>query len=212
MIFGRAFFPLFGLHPLRQGKDGTMQQPPYRRKQYLINKPFQFKIMLYLSVLVVIAIGLAHLMAWSYAKLVASASSAAISAQPAAASAPGFTEGLWLPVMVAVLLGIVAVLIFGLFYSHRIAGPMFALKRVLQRVQNGDLGTEMHIRVKDEFHDVEAAFNQMVSGLNQKMNSLRQAILALPGQDPRRLNSVFQDHFTLGEHTTPAVAEKTQTK
>lgn len=188
-----------------------MTQPPYRRKQYLINKPFQFKVMLFLSLMVAAAIGLTHLLAASYARLVASAAVTAEAARPAAAAAPGFMEGLWLPLMAALLLGIVGVLILGLFYSHRIAGPMFALKRVLQRVQNGDLGTAMHIRATDEFHDVEASFNQMVEGLNQKMNSLRKALLALPGQEPRRVDSVLREHFTLGETASPAPSEKIQT-
>lgn len=189
-----------------------MAQPPYRRKQYLINKPFQFKIMFYLSVLVVVAIGVAHLLAVSYSKLVAGATAAAQAAAPTAPSAPGFASGLWLPLMVALLLGIIGVLIFGLFYSHRIAGPMFNLKRVMQRVQNGDLGTVMHSRATDEFHDVEASFNQMVDGLNVKMANVRKALLSLPGQDQRKLNSVLQDHFILNEPAGAPEAGSTQTK
>ncbi|MEW6516088.1 MAG: HAMP domain-containing protein [candidate division FCPU426 bacterium] len=184
---------------------------PQRRRQYLINKPFQLKIMLYLSLLVAGVVGFAHILATTYAKLVTKAVSAASVSKPVAASLPtGFMEGLWLPVLAAILVGIVFVMIAGLLYSHKIAGPLFNLKRVMQRVQNGDLSTLMRIRSGDELHDVEAAFNFMVVGLNQRLINLRQAILDLPEKDSRHLLRLFHEHFHTGEEIDTFLSQKIQ--
>ena len=173
--------------------------PPHRRRQYLINKHFQYKVIFLLSLMVATIAVAGHFMAYSYAKLVQSTQAA-----PAVAAGPvtgGSADIFWLPILIAVLLGIIFVLVFGLLYSHRIAGPLFNLKRVMERVGQGDLTTVMHIRATDEFHDVEAAFNTMVSGLNQKIEKIRGGFVDLPSQEKRRMERLLADHLSARAHT-----------
>jgi len=66
----------------------------------------------------------------------------------------------------------------------------------MERVGQGDLTTMMHIRATDEFHDVEAAFNTMVSGLNQKIEKIREGFVDLPSQDKRRMERLLSDQLS----------------
>lgn len=50
----------------------------------------------------------------------------------------------------------------GIVASHRIAGPIFAIKRHMNRVRMGELRTQLNLRRNDELQDVAAALNRML--------------------------------------------------
>ena len=167
-----------------------------RRRQYIINETFQYKIIFILAaVVVIVALG-TYGMAIGYAKLMEAANTSAQTAQ-AVQSNVSTSGTLWLPILGTIFLGILFVVFFGRFYSNRIAGPLFNLKRVMQRVGDGDLSTIMRIRAKDEFHDMEASFNQMVDDLNQRMANVKKAIADLPHAEKRKVHSALSDQFII---------------
>jgi methyl-accepting chemotaxis protein len=175
---------------------------PNRRHQFLIDKGFQNRFIIQLTLLIVGSIVVAFGAVWAYTHLfdvkklsfpVAETVQAAQQNLPS----PLFLDILWLPTLVILLLVIVCIPIVGLFYSHRIAGPMFNLKRMLARVENGNLEQAMHIRTNDEFHDVENAFNQMLKGLNRRIMNLKTAAVQLPEPDRKKMEQAIQDNFNM---------------
>lgn len=66
-------------------------------------------------------------------------------------------------------LAIMVVLIglFGIYFTHKVAGPIFKMKRLLREVGAGHLHVDAHLRKGDELTDFFEAFTQMVSGLRQ---------------------------------------------
>ncbi len=102
-------------------------------------------------------------------------------------------EILWLPMLLSTLLGILLVLIFGLLYSHRIAGPLFNLKRMMRRVGEGDLKASMKIRKNDEFHDVEEVFNQMVEALHHRVRDIKTALRESSGPGKKKIEQVLKE-------------------
>lgn len=61
------------------------------------------------------------------------------------------------------------VLLIARFLSHRIVGPIFAIKRSLECISRGDMeGARLKLRTDDEFRDVEALMNQVVDRLSNK--------------------------------------------
>ncbi|MCK5219466.1 HAMP domain-containing protein, partial [bacterium] len=91
---------------------------------------------------------------------------------------------LWLPMLFSTLLGSILIVIISLFYSHRIAGPLYNLKRMMRQIEKGNLNGIMKIRKNDEFHDVEEAFNRMLTGLKNRQEVLEKAVanLSEPGK------------------------------
>ncbi len=70
------------------------------------------------------------------------------------------------------LLGIpvisLVILIWGVFISHRIAGPIYRLEKDLEKVANGDFSWRIKIRKKDELHSVAEGINKILKKMEEK--------------------------------------------
>lgn len=64
--------------------------------------------------------------------------------------------------MMVVLIGLL-----GIDFTHKVAGPVFKMKRLLKEVGAGHLHVDARLRKGDELTDFFEAFTQMVSGLRQ---------------------------------------------
>lgn len=169
-----------------------------RRKEYLINKPLQFKMILFLSLMVLGVILVAHGLSLGFSEMFISRSSAAAGHSiNLGFNLDNFFEILWMPLLISMILGLIFVLIFGLLYSHRIAGPLYNLKGSLMSVQYGDLSVTMRIRRHDELHDMETAFNQMTDSLHEKVSKIKSACARLPVKDKRVLEQIINEEFKL---------------
>jgi methyl-accepting chemotaxis protein len=82
-------------------------------------------------------------------------------------------------------LGLVLLLfmVHSVLFSHRIAGPLFRIRRLLKEIGTGDLGMTVAIRRKDYLHLEVEALNGMLRNLEDRIgdlsNSQRQASAAL---------------------------------
>ncbi len=169
-----------------------------RRRQYLINKPLQTKMIVYICLLVLGVLLIAHGLAMGFAELMSSHhAKTMLQGTSWHLQLKSVLEGLWLPILIALILGVIFVLVFGLLYSHRIAGPLFNLKRMLKTVENGELNISMHIRQHDELHDMERAFNQMVEGLNTRLKLIKNAGAQMSAEDKKLLERVLKENFSL---------------
>ena len=102
-------------------------------------------------------------------------------------------EILWLPLLISLVLGTVLVLVFGVFFSHRIAGPIFNLKRMMGQVEKGQLNILMKTRKKDEFKDVEEGFNRMVKSLHDRVAEIKKASEKVSGPGKKAIDKVLAD-------------------
>jgi hypothetical protein len=60
---------------------------------------------------------------------------------------------------------VVAIGLLGIYFTHKVAGPVFKMKKLLKRVGEGHLLFDAKLRKGDELVDFFDAFTQMVSGL-----------------------------------------------
>jgi HAMP domain-containing protein len=64
---------------------------------------------------------------------------------------------------------VLAVIALAIFTTHRLAGPLIAIRRACDDVRNGKLDRTLRFRRSDpQFHEVETAFNDMVLALRQQ--------------------------------------------
>lgn len=76
---------------------------------------------------------------------------------------------LLISVMAVVIFFSLILIFFSVTISHRIAGPMFALKRSLDRIAEGNLkDARVKFRARDEFHEIADALNRVVDELEKK--------------------------------------------
>ena len=68
---------------------------------------------------------------------------------------------------------IIFVGILTLFVTHRIAGPIFRLKRGIRDIADGRLNETIHLRKKDEFHDVAEELNALATRFRDSFSLLK---------------------------------------
>jgi nitrogen fixation/metabolism regulation signal transduction histidine kinase len=73
--------------------------------------------------------------------------------------------------------------LLGIYFTHKVAGPIFKMKRLLKQVGEGHLHVDARLRRGDELTDFFDAFTQMVEGLrgmeSRQLEDVEAAIKAL---------------------------------
>lgn len=71
-------------------------------------------------------------------------------------------------------LSVVAVVFYlSLFASNKIAGPMYAIKKCLAQIREGDLTARLHLRRGDLFMDVAGDVNETFDEIAKTINRLK---------------------------------------
>ena len=144
----------------------------FRRKQYLILPNFQFRyigLLIGITSFVCLAFVLAakHYINLNLDPLIESG----------LISSPALTElikleknFLWENLLSVFLVLISIVTLAGIFITHRIAGPIFALQRRMKEILNGEMKDKsLRIREGDEFQYLIDTFNEMTSSLRRQI-------------------------------------------
>jgi methyl-accepting chemotaxis protein len=80
---------------------------------------------------------------------------------------------------------VVLIGLLGIYFTHKVAGPIFKMKRLLKQVGDGHLHVDARLRRGDELTDFFDTFTQMVQGLRQmesrQLEDVEAAIKALAG-------------------------------
>ncbi|RCX23903.1 methyl-accepting chemotaxis protein [Thioalbus denitrificans] len=84
----------------------------------------------------------------------------------------------------AILAAIEVILLLTVFYfsareSHRLAGPMFAISRRLERLGSGDLYSRLKLRQGDHFHEIAETLNDNVGMLRQRVETIEALVATL---------------------------------
>ncbi len=68
-----------------------------------------------------------------------------------------------------------------IFYSHKIAGPLYRLKNLSTKLAEGDLSTRLKFRKGDDqiFHEVANHFNQMLDDIQKREDKLADSFMEL---------------------------------
>jgi len=78
---------------------------------------------------------------------------------------------------------VVLIGLLGIYFTHKVAGPVFKMKRLLREVGHGNLHVEARLRKGDELQDFFDTFTEMVKGLRdfetKQLGDLEVAIAAL---------------------------------
>jgi methyl-accepting chemotaxis protein len=78
----------------------------------------------------------------------------------------------WL--IMANIIGILITAIYSIFYTHKIAGASFRIKRDLEMIRKGDLSKKIKLRNRDHLHDVAEMLNLTLEEMREKMGKIAQ--------------------------------------
>ena len=144
----------------------------YRRRNYFIDKQFQSKFILKFCGVVVVSsviIGAVIFFMSRGSTTVAIENTHVIVKKTADFILPVIINTLVLTAMFSAL----AVAIMSLLVSHKISGPLYRLKREIDKVKEGDLGRNFNIRSDDQLQVLAESLNEMTISLRGKYVRLK---------------------------------------
>ncbi|MCZ7585937.1 MAG: HAMP domain-containing protein [Deltaproteobacteria bacterium] len=130
-----------------------------RRRGLLIDKRFQSKFIA-LGIVLVVSLAVGAFVVWSVS----------LSGVPSAAQDGGadpFTRGI-VGLLILILLLVIVTILYGLRFSHRIVGPVFAFNRHMNWVREGNYTRDLRLRKGDEFQNLANSFNAMQNALRKR--------------------------------------------
>jgi len=74
---------------------------------------------------------------------------------------------------------LLGLLILGILYTHRIAGPLYRVKVAAKSISKGNLGEKIRLRRKDVIHTFAESVNEMTENYCNKVSSLKSDISEL---------------------------------
>ncbi|MCK5580281.1 MAG: hypothetical protein KAJ18_03315 [Candidatus Omnitrophica bacterium] len=83
--------------------------------------------------------------------------------------------------LVVSVLAAIIVIVLTLLYSHKIAGPVYRLKKEIDSLEEGDLARDFHIRDKDQLQALASSLRTMGTTLRGKHGELKKKFCCLAG-------------------------------
>lgn len=77
--------------------------------------------------------------------------------------------------VVMIIIGMATVAVT-LLASHRIAGPLYRLKKVINSLGEGDFSEDFRIRSRDQLQDVAELFNKMIIKLRGRLKAIEKDV------------------------------------
>lgn len=147
-----------------------MDNRGYKRKQFFIDKNFQTRFILKFCIVVIASSLLIEGIVFYLSR-----NSTTVTIENTKVIVKR-TADFILPIMTQTLLivtfcSVVVVLVLILFISHRIAGPLYRLRREIESLRDGDLVRNFNIRATDELKALAESLSQMSLSLKEKITS-----------------------------------------
>ena len=102
--------------------------------------------------------------------------------------------------IVTVLVGL-ATIVVTLFVSHKIAGPLYRFKKVMQALAEGNFSDDFHIRHLDQLQDLADVFNVMISKIRTELKTLKDNFRSLK----EKLDNISEHE--IAEHKRPYLGD-----
>ncbi|MHC4607610.1 MAG: hypothetical protein ACYTAF_11900 [Planctomycetota bacterium] len=144
-----------------------MSKPSYRRRQMVVDRPFQFRF-LFLCLSVAIAV-IAFVCFFIFVMSVATSSTWV--QQLNTRLLVGF--GIFI-VLNGLVLGLVSIVL-----THRVAGPTFRLNQCLDSLLQGDLEVRIQVREKDYLQDVTDKLSKLRDVIKAERGAIKEALSEL---------------------------------
>ena len=169
-------------------------KPPFRRRNYFINKKFQtdfsIKFLVVIVIEAIMALGLFLYLSKGTLTTGYIGSELKISR----------TYDFFLPmlllsnIIIVGVTGIIGIAVL-IFMSHRIAGPMFRFEKVLDEISKGDLTYKFKLREGDQFKELEKRINELTGTLDSKAGNLKSGLTEI-SKMLSRLQTLASAHST----------------
>ncbi|OIO37804.1 MAG: hypothetical protein AUJ71_04445 [Candidatus Omnitrophica bacterium CG1_02_49_16] len=152
-----------------------MKNKSYRRRNYFIKKSFQTRFSLRFVLLIMLEALLIAGLFWHVAKGTLTTGYSGTELRIEKTASFFYVSFVLILLIASLAIGLVGMLVF-IFYSHRIAGPLFRFQRSLQEISGGDLTGRIRLRQKDQLGELGESINLMTKSMDQQIGKLKKEI------------------------------------
>jgi len=181
-------------------QKSRMSAPPKRKlRNFLLDPKFQLKYTAMVVVVTAIVASVGGVLVYRYS--VGQTESMVVQLLADPGLDPSMVESLerdahehdkllLLGIVGAIFAMVVALGLTGIVITHKMAGPVFKLKRLLREVAAGDLSPKPGLRKGDELQDLFAAFAEMVQAARERERDALTALSAVydAKNDPSKID------------------------
>lgn len=141
----------------------TASRPAYRRRRYIVNRPFQYRMIgMMLLMLLFLTVG-ALASVWLALRI--TLQTFGQSQEPLAVAQLSMVAVL---VTCTMLLLAAFVVWVGIRLTHKVAGPMVRINAALQQMAQGDFNIHLKLRKGDSFVELADAINTLAASLRAR--------------------------------------------
>ena len=141
----------------------TAVRAPYRRRQWIVNRPFQYRFIgIMLGVLFLMTVGA---LASVYVALWMTLQTFELARDPIAVAQ--FTT-VGLIVTIEVFLLVPAIIWIGVRWTHKVAGPLVRINPALQQLARGDFNVHLKLRKGDALVELAEVINALAASLRAR--------------------------------------------
>ena len=155
-------------------KKNTSQKVFYKRRQYIVDKPFQFKYLFYILAMMVCTVIIVSFTVFfiSWEKIIKEFFYVPDAAKKLSDIFVSTSQILIIPVLIL----IVVFSIIAILFSHKIAGPIYRVEKIAEELKKGNLNINVRFRKGDELQHLAEALNNMISGMKHLISSDKKII------------------------------------
>jgi len=155
-----------------------MERQQYKRRTYFIEKKFQAGFILKFCGLVaaggLLTIGILYLLAMR------STTVSVVNSRVVVMTTADFILPILIQTVVVVMILIgLATIAVALLVSHKIAGPLYRFKKVMEALTEGDFSGDFKLRRPDQLQDIANSFNNMIAKIRPELKSLKDNVYSL---------------------------------
>lgn len=142
--------------------------PPFKRRTFLINKRFQFRLAFYVCSLLILT-------GFLYPLIVKNLFEFFIRYAASDPNGPAVTtilktrDDMLSTLFATQVVFLVLTFLASIFLGHRIAGPLHKLRLFFAKVKEGDLTQTIAFRKHDHFQELATDYNTMMASLQQRV-------------------------------------------
>ncbi len=149
-----------------------------KRRNYFIDKEFQTKFILRFCVVVLVVSLVVEILLFFFSQK--SATVAIENTQVIVKKTSDFL----LPILIQTLAIVSifcggAVFVFALLFSHKISGPLYRLKKEIEKLKEADFRRNFSIRKSDELKVLAESLNQMCTSLKDRFLRIKEKFISL---------------------------------
>ena len=168
-----------------------MAKKKYKRSQYIVDPEFQYSLIRKIAILAILMIVMSLSVLVIFYYMYGDVQLELIQPSPfdiaedvnIVPEERTLLDLLW-PVMAACLVVTLGItFFFGMFISHRMAGPVFRMQRTLKEMSEGNLRGYIQLRDKDDFKGLAEQINNVTTSYKDRFRELKDLSKALESGD-----------------------------